>query len=52
MRNTGEFGNFSCDSPWSLAESAIMAMAAAEPEPDLILVSEKLDHPYITHRKT
>jgi sphingomyelin phosphodiesterase acid-like 3 len=33
----GLFGDYNCDSPWALVESAISAMKSIEPHPDFIL---------------
>lgn len=33
----GEFGNYLCDSPWSLVEQAIAEMKRIDPRPDFIL---------------
>ena len=32
----GQFGHVECDSPWTLVESAVNAMARAEHPPDII----------------
>ena len=36
-RTVGVYGNYSCDSPLSLIESAVMAMKSIEANPDFIL---------------
>ena len=33
----GMFGDYNCDSPWSLAESAVHTMRQNHPKPDFIL---------------
>uniref|UniRef100_A0A8C3FTG6 Sphingomyelin phosphodiesterase acid like 3B n=1 Tax=Chrysemys picta bellii TaxID=8478 RepID=A0A8C3FTG6_CHRPI len=37
VSNAGTWGNYMCDSPWSLINSSIYAMKAILPDPDFIL---------------